>query len=89
MDIITPIILFSVGGMMMLFAYLIGVRKMYNLISGINMATAKQKAIIVRKRAPLILRKLTKKTGALTKAVCLYTMSLLSELPEISVRRKR
>lgn len=39
-----PIILFSVGGMMMLFAYLIGVRKMYNLISGINTATSEQKA---------------------------------------------
>lgn len=44
MDVILPIILFGVGGMMLLFAYLIGVRKMYNLISGINTATAEQKA---------------------------------------------
>jgi len=40
---IMPIILFGVGGMMLLFAYLIGVRKMYNLISGVNTATAEQK----------------------------------------------
>ncbi len=41
---IMPIILFGVGVMMLLLAYLIGVRKMYDLFSGINTATAEQKA---------------------------------------------
>jgi uncharacterized membrane protein YozB (DUF420 family) len=44
MEIIMSTTLFGVGGMMLLFAYLIGVRKMYNLISGVNTATAEQKA---------------------------------------------
>ncbi len=38
------IILFFIGVLMLLFAYLVGVKKMYNLISGVNTASARQKA---------------------------------------------
>lgn len=38
------IIQFFIGGLMLLIAYLVGVKKMYNLISGVNTASASQKA---------------------------------------------
>jgi len=40
---IFSIILFGVGGLLLLAAYLVGVKGMYNLISGINTATPQQK----------------------------------------------